>query len=524
MTERASREELLGYLQSLFNCRSGLHHFLRKAEAGQATTVAFFGASQTAIRGWAQKTFTFLQTLYPQTPLRYENASQGGVDLFLANRFVATKLLPLEPDLVFLEFTPSSGTTKPERAAVLMEQLLHTLFEALPQTDFCYVHCPDRTVMNERLSGGEYPRQVRVIERLMAYYDIPTINFIEHVLTKMLNDEIVFDREHYNELRQKLSREEIAKRIHYSVEGHPIIGTGDEICLEVMKQALPVLLANARPRMMPEPPRMLPKPSDATLSELIEAFSDETKSIGDLGLTRGELPSLKRFTNLRHLNLTGVSITSSELSFAECPKLTGLKLQMCDLQMPFPDLRHNPQLKQLGLAWNRLYGAVPSFEENPQLELLALGHNELETLPERFELPKLKFFELSHNSFEGDAPDFRGCKSLELLALDENAFSGTLPDVSELPLKNLHLYGCKFTSYDPGSFFNPGLATVILGLNPLEREAVYTILYDFVILSERESCLPKHVDLMGCLCGESQERDLIEKLRSKGWTIIGAVE
>jgi hypothetical protein len=175
-----------------FEVRGGLSNFIKSAEAGQDTRVAYMGASSTLLPGWRDRSFAWLQKRFLGTELIQINACRGAEGIGLAHRRLDESILTHEPHLVFLELSVVSDKLDHYWTSAYLEDMIRRCKSRCPQCEVVLVHATSRALFNEAQSGGELPSIIREFERVAEYYGITSLNFFLNVWKRFERQEIVY--------------------------------------------------------------------------------------------------------------------------------------------------------------------------------------------------------------------------------------------------------------------------------------------------------------------------------------------
>lgn len=161
--------------------------------------------------------------------------------------------------------------------------------------------------------------------------------------------------------------------------------------------------------------------------------------IENLTLQQGKyenLSAISTLTNLKTLNINGVTLTSDEIKIiASLPELVSLSMVRCNLSS-IADLSGAPQLVHLDLSNNTIRDLEP-LSTLQNLETLNLSHNAIAQLTALTGASKLKELDISFNAVSSTVA-LSGCKNLETVRLDYNELTN-LDGLDKLQeLKNLY--------------------------------------------------------------------------------------
>ena len=171
--------------------RDGLANFFAKARAGAKVSVAYFGGSITAAKGWRSQTTAWLQQRYPRTEFTEVSAAIGGTGSDLGVFRLQQDVLSHRPDLVFVEFAVNDGGAPPEQIYRCMEGIVRQIRRADPATDICFVYTMHDGMLRD-LETGRLPRSASAMEFIADNYGIPSIHLAQEAARRILTGEWIF--------------------------------------------------------------------------------------------------------------------------------------------------------------------------------------------------------------------------------------------------------------------------------------------------------------------------------------------
>lgn len=211
------------------------------------------------------------------------------------------------------------------------------------------------------------------------------------------------------------------------------------------------------------------------------AFANNTK-IQEIeyisrGRTTGSLPNLSSCPNLLILQIYSNSITGSLPSFAS-----------------------NPNIRYVDLSSNSLSGSILGYNNLLFLTDLYLQRNQFTSINNFGTLPVLKKFTANNNQISGTIPDFSNCTSLQFINLASNLF----------------------TNYFSGSFSKLlQIKSIDISNNSqLSQQAVNSFIDDLLINYNSVNRTGVSVNLKNTSLPSSSAIDIINFLRSRGWTFL----
>lgn len=150
--------------------RNGLPNFFYKAKSGKPVTMGFIGGSITqAVYGYRTRTARYIQSLYPNTPMKAINAGISGTGTDLGACRLHEQLLQYHPDIIFVEFAVNGAYREG------MEGIIRQIWEFDPAIDICLLY----TIHHEQhaiYTAGKVPDNILGLEELANYYRIPSIH------------------------------------------------------------------------------------------------------------------------------------------------------------------------------------------------------------------------------------------------------------------------------------------------------------------------------------------------------------
>lgn len=191
--------------------RSGLPNFFHKVRTGKTVTAGFIGGSITQGRVcYRPQTAKYLQSMFPEVPLKALNAGVSGTGTDLGACRLYDQLLQYRPDLVFVEFAVN-GAYAPG-----MEGIIRQIWKFDPNIDICLIY----TINNGQTkiyAEGDIPANIQGLDKVAAHYGVPSIHL--GMEAAML--------EKAGKLLWKHSGEEPGKIIFSNDGTHPILAGGN---------------------------------------------------------------------------------------------------------------------------------------------------------------------------------------------------------------------------------------------------------------------------------------------------------
>lgn len=150
--------------------RRGLPNFFQKINNHQPVTVGYIGGSITqAVLGYRTQSANFIQSLIPETPVRFLNAGVSGTGTDLAACRLRDQLLVHQPDLIFIEFAVNGAYQQG------LEGMIRQIIRNNPKTDICLIY----TVITGQpaiYAKGDIPENIKGLEKVAEYYQLPSIH------------------------------------------------------------------------------------------------------------------------------------------------------------------------------------------------------------------------------------------------------------------------------------------------------------------------------------------------------------
>jgi len=191
-------------------------------------------------------------------------------------------------------------------------------------------------------------------------------------------------------------------------------------------------------------------------------------------------------------------ITGAVPNLGGCANLSSLQLMNNAFTGSLPSLNALSNLRTAYLNHNNFTGTVPVYKNLSSLYRLHIHNNQLTALSKFTNLPNLTYFYAHNNQMAGDIPSFADCPNLYYLILFNN----------------------QFTSYVQGSFSTLYKINYMdLSGNSLTQQAVDDILADLLTNYNSVNRGRVTVNLRGNAIPSEAGQEVVEILRSKGWTV-----
>jgi hypothetical protein len=222
--------------------RNGLPNFFHKAATGKPITMGYIGGSITqAIYGYRASSARYIQSLYPNVPMKAINAGISGTGTDLGACRLHEQLLQYHPDIIFVEFAVNGAYREG------MEGIVRQIWQFDPSIDICFlytIHHDQHTIY----TAGKVPDNIRGLEELAVYYGIPSIHLGMQPASLVQERRLVWRSE---------SRT-IPGKIVFSNDGAHPLPEGGELYAGAIARSLLTLQKDALPRKHVLPTPLLP--------------------------------------------------------------------------------------------------------------------------------------------------------------------------------------------------------------------------------------------------------------------------
>ncbi|MDF7822048.1 SGNH/GDSL hydrolase family protein [Runella sp. MFBS21] len=163
--------------REVFHRRGGLPNIFYKIDTQQEVKIAYLGGSITgAQNGWRDLTFNWFRLTYPNTVFHQANYAVGGTGSVLGV-FRLDDLLNEKPDLLFVEFAVNDENEMSiDRRILAMEGIVRKTWQALPNTDICFVYTTALRFCDTLMLTGKRMEAVIDHEKIASHYGIPSID------------------------------------------------------------------------------------------------------------------------------------------------------------------------------------------------------------------------------------------------------------------------------------------------------------------------------------------------------------
>lgn len=219
--------------------RNGLPNFFHKAATGKPVTIGYIGGSITqAVYGYRTHSARYIQSLYPDVPMKAINAGISGTGTDLGACRLHEQLLQYHPDIIFVEFAVNGAYREG------MEGIIRQIWEFDPAIDICLLY----TIHHEQhaiYTSGKVPDNVRGLEELADYYGIPSIHLGVQPALLVQEGKLVW----------RSDSKTIPGKILFSNDGAHPLPEGGELYAGAIARSMLTLQKNARPRkhVLPAP-------------------------------------------------------------------------------------------------------------------------------------------------------------------------------------------------------------------------------------------------------------------------------
>lgn len=150
--------------------RNGLPNFFHKVRAGKSVTAGFIGGSITqGSECYRPQTAKYLQSMFPDVPLKAINAGVSGTGTDLGACRLQDQLLRYHPDLIFVEFAVN-GAYAPG-----MEGIIRQIWQFDPEIDICLIYTINNGQTKIYAEGG-IPANIQGLEKVAAHYGVPSVH------------------------------------------------------------------------------------------------------------------------------------------------------------------------------------------------------------------------------------------------------------------------------------------------------------------------------------------------------------
>jgi lysophospholipase L1-like esterase len=150
--------------------RGGLANFFSKISSHETVTVGYIGGSITqAVNGYRLQSAGFIQSLSPAKSIRFLNAGVSGTGTDLAACRLHDQLLVYQPDLIFIEFAVNGAYQDG------LEGMIRQIIRNNPRTGICIIYTLI-TGQTVSYSNGDIPENIRRLEAVADYYQLPSIH------------------------------------------------------------------------------------------------------------------------------------------------------------------------------------------------------------------------------------------------------------------------------------------------------------------------------------------------------------
>ncbi|WP_315817133.1 SGNH/GDSL hydrolase family protein [Paraflavitalea speifideaquila] len=219
--------------------RNGLPNFFHNAATGKPMTMGFIGGSITqAVYGYRTRAARYIQSLYPNTPMKAINAGISGTGTDLGACRLHEQLLQYHPDIIFVEFAVNGAYREG------MEGIIRQIWEFDPAIEICLLY----TIHHEQhaiYTAGRVPDNIRGLEELADYYGIPSIHLGIQPASMVQEGKLVW----------RSDSKTIPAKIVFSNDGAHPLPEGGDLYAGAIARSLITLQKNTRSRkhVLPAP-------------------------------------------------------------------------------------------------------------------------------------------------------------------------------------------------------------------------------------------------------------------------------
>jgi hypothetical protein len=174
--------------------RNGLPRTFHKLQLGKDVNIVYLGGSITNHEGYRVYTTDWLRKQYPAANITSVNSGIGGTGSLLGVFRLDNDVLKHKPDLVFVEFAVNDADTDSVMLCNAIEGIVRKIKKNNPDAEICFIYTIAKPMLPDFEKGQPF-RSVRLMERIAAYYGIPSMNFGVDVFRLLQKDKLVFQAE-----------------------------------------------------------------------------------------------------------------------------------------------------------------------------------------------------------------------------------------------------------------------------------------------------------------------------------------
>jgi lysophospholipase L1-like esterase len=242
--------------------RDGLPELFSKIDAKKEVRIAYFGGSITAADGWRVKSLSWLRKQFPETKFTEINATISGTGSGFGACRISTDILPLKPDLVFIEFRVNGGDGVEKQS---IEGIVRQIKAADRGTDICFVYTLNES-MRENIRDGKNTSFGQVMEEVANHYGIPSIDLGIEIMKREQDGTLLF----------KGDKSENGILL-FSQDGTHPTNAGHDIYTDVLVRSLMKMRsASLTGRESVMPPQLFEKPYEKGALIPVESVSKST--------------------------------------------------------------------------------------------------------------------------------------------------------------------------------------------------------------------------------------------------------
>lgn len=174
--------------------RDGMPNLFTKLAKREPVTIAYYGGSITAGRGWRNFTLDWFAKHYQKAKLTELNASLGGSGSLVGVFRADSDLVAHKPDAVFIEFSLNDVADvrdRPAEVAGALEGIIRKLRMSKPDTDICLAYTLHSSGV-DLLNQGKFSASVSLHESIAEHYGIPTIHMGVEAARMAKENKLVF--------------------------------------------------------------------------------------------------------------------------------------------------------------------------------------------------------------------------------------------------------------------------------------------------------------------------------------------
>jgi lysophospholipase L1-like esterase len=213
--------------------RDGLPNFFAKATAGGPVRIAYLGGSITAANGWRPKSFAWFKAQFPHAEFVEINAAISGTGSDYGACRIATDVLALDPDLVFMEHRVNGGGGYEAQS---VEGVVRQIWKKNPRTDICLVYTVSTWILKD-LQAGRTPGFGAIMEKVANAYGIPSIDLGVEIARREKAGDLIFQ-----------GNTPAPGKLVFSADGVHPGDAGHDVYRDVIARSMLTMKSDGRPR------------------------------------------------------------------------------------------------------------------------------------------------------------------------------------------------------------------------------------------------------------------------------------